>query len=367
MAKKNEIAKVEANMSERFMIKVVDEFGSGVGDVALTQHQKRLAQNYFMCIDNILKVGEQKRLSTTYKQDPVPLVWANLNMQSLARSVVSCARIGWDALEKNHVHPIPFKNNKTGQYDIVFIPGYNGLEIKAKKYGLDVPDNVVIEVVYSNDTFQILKKDRNNKIEGYDFSVTNPFDRGEIVGGFYYHEFENNPEKNKLVVMSMKDIEKRKPKYASAEFWGGEKDKWVKDEKTGKNVKKGTEQVEGWREQMIYKTIKRAAYSAITIDSQKIDDSYQHLLTLENSAGDSLREMEYQENANSETIEITAKDITESGPSVNINKETGEVFRSAEENETEEEYSGMSSEEADRILAEEESANNSSRKPSFDD
>jgi len=34
-----------------------------------------------------------------------------------------------------------------------------------------------------------------NKVESYEFEVTNPFDRGEIVGGFYYHSYNENPGK----------------------------------------------------------------------------------------------------------------------------------------------------------------------------
>ena len=119
------------SMSERFMLKVVSEFGSGVGELALTEHQKRLAQNYFMALDAALKLAEEKRLKKSEQyRDLVPITWQNVNMSLLARNVVSAARIGWDALEKNHVHLVPYKNNTTGQYDIGFLPGYRGLELK---------------------------------------------------------------------------------------------------------------------------------------------------------------------------------------------------------------------------------------------
>ena len=104
-----------------------------------------------------------------------------------------------------------------------------------------------------------------------------------MEGGFYYYSYFNHPEKNFLFVVNKAWIEKRKPEKASAEFWGGKKDKWVKDEKTGKNVKQGTEDIEGWYDEMCYKTIYRAAYNAITIDSQKIDNDYMKLAQIENS------------------------------------------------------------------------------------
>ena len=70
-----------------------------------------------------------------------------------------------------------------------------------------------------NTDYQQLKKDLGYVIE-------NAFDKGDIMGGYYYHVYFDSPEKNKLRVFSMKDIEKRIPKTASVEFWGGEKDLW---------------------------------------------------------------------------------------------------------------------------------------------
>ena len=293
-----DIAQKEGTMSERFMNKVMAEFTSGVGEIALTSFQKRLAQNYFIALDASLKLAEEKRAKKSEKyRDALPVTWANVNMEGLARNVVSAARIGLDPAQKNHINMMPFKNGATNKYEIVFVEGYRGIELKSKKYGLNVPDHVVVELVYSTDKFKSYKKDRHNNIETYDFEITNDFDRGKIVGGFYYHIYENHPEKNKLVVMTLKDIEKRKPTYASPEFWGGEKDKW----ENGKKV--GTEPVEGWYEKMVYKTVYRAAYSDITIDSQKIDDDYMKLRQMEMSLTELKVAQEIEENANSVTIE----------------------------------------------------------------
>jgi len=293
-----EIANKELTMSERFMNKVMAEFTSGVGEVALTSFQKRLAQNYFISLDASLKLAEEKRVKKSEKyRDALPITWTNVNMEGLARNVVSAARIGLDPAQKNHINMMPFKNGATNKYDIVFIEGYRGIELKSKKYGLDIPDNVVVELVYSTDKFKSYKKNRDNKVETYDFEITNDFDRGQIVGGFYYHSYNDHPEKNKLVVMTLKDIEKRKPDYASPEFWGGEKTKWENGKKTG------TEQVEGWFEKMCYKTIYRAAYNDITIDSQKIDDDYMKLRQMELSLTEMKVGKEIAENANQEFID----------------------------------------------------------------
>ncbi|GGH17045.1 recombinase RecT [Paenibacillus segetis] len=307
-----ELAKKEPTQSERFMTKVISEFGSSVGEVALTNFQKRLAQNYFIALDSVLKTTEEKRLKKSEKyRDALPVTWTNVNMDKLARDVVAYARIGFDPSQPNHINLIPFKNNNTNKYDIGFIEGYRGIELKSVKYGLDVPDHVTVELVYSTDKFKPIKKDVTHKYEGYEFDIVNAFDRGEIIGGFYFHSYSQNPEKNRLVMMTKKDIEKRKPDHASPEFWGGEKDKWKWDDKSKKNVKDGTEQVEGWYEKMCWKTVYRAAHSDITIDSQKIDDDYLRLKQMESDFAEAEVAQEIRTNANGEIIDITPPEGTE--------------------------------------------------------
>ncbi|WP_338542760.1 recombinational DNA repair protein (RecE pathway) [Paenibacillus tundrae] len=294
------ITKTEPTQSERFMTKVISEFGSSVGEVALTNFQKRLAQNYFIALDAVLKTAEEKRLKKSDQyRDPVPMTWANVNMDKLSRDVVAYARIGFDPAQANHINLIPFKNNNTGKYDIGFIEGYRGIELKSVKYGLEVPDHVTVELVYSNDYFAPIKKDANHPHESYEFEIKNPFDRGNILGGFYFHSFIKTPEKNKLVMMTLKEIEKRKPEKASAEFWGGEKDKWEK----GKKV--GTETVEGWYDKMVWKTVYRAAHNDITIDSQKIDDDYLRLKQIESDLSEAEVSEEVRTNANRNIIDVT--------------------------------------------------------------
>lgn len=305
----NQITQKELTQSERFMNKVITEFGSSVGEVALTNFQKRLAQNYFVALDSALKMAEEKRLKKSNNKDPLAITWANVNMEKLSRDVISRARIGFDPAQPNHISMMPFKNNGLNKYDIVFIEGYRGMELKAVKYGLNVPDNIVVEVVYSTDHFKSIKKDRNNAYETYEFSITNEFDRGTIVGGFYFHEYKSTPEKNKLVVLNLKDIEKRKPAYASVEFWGGEKDIYKNGQKTGEK-----EKVEGWYEKMVYKTIYRAAHGDVTIDSQKIDDDYLQLKQAETEYSEAETEQEIRENANREAIDVEHEIIHEEDP-----------------------------------------------------
>lgn len=304
------VAKKELSHSERFTQMVMKEHQANAGQgVELTSFQKKLIQNYFVKLDGVLKEAEIKRQAKSEKyRDPLVLEWKNVNMEKLALDVVSFSSIGLDPLQSNHISLIPFKNNHTDKYDIVPMEGYNGIELKAKKYGLEAPDDAIIELVYKFDYFKPIKKDANNKIETYEYAPgENPFKRGEIVGGFYYQIYKDNLEKNKLVFWSVDEIEKRKPAYASAEFWGGEKDNWEYDEKQGKNVKNGKIKVEGWRKEMLWKTLKRACWNDVTIDSEKIDIHYRNILKSEKENALLAVQNDHAENANSETIDIDAE------------------------------------------------------------
>ncbi len=152
----------------------------------------------------------------------------------------------------------------------------------------------------------------SNAIEGYEFEIVNAFDRGTVVGGFGYIEYAD-PVKNKLVIMSMKDIMKRKPQYASAEFWGGVVKKW----EGGKQIET---QTEGWFEEMCLKTLKREVYSAkhIPRDPQKIDDDYHFLRTREMQSAERSAQDEIVHYAN--TIVIDTSPATTA-----VDEETGEV------------------------------------------
>ncbi|MEI8048451.1 MAG: recombinase RecT [Bacteroidota bacterium] len=316
--------------AERFTQKVVREFTGTGGAIALSDFQKRLVQNYFINLDQVLKTAEEKRLSKDakyIKADELPFTWNNVNIEQLAINVVASARLGFDPALPNHINMIPFKNKKTNKFDIGFVAGYRGKELMAKKYGLDVPADVVIELVFSKDKFKPLKKDINNKVETYSFEIAdNPFDRGDLVGGFYYLVFEDNT-RNKLVFWSRHEIEKRRPATASVEFWGGNKDVWEKDE-NGKSYRKAGAgaYTEGWYLEMCWKTLCRAAYSSVTIDSQKIDDNYINLTANEQEfqASKSIStEDELQKNIaeNSQTIpvQITESVVVETAP---LNSET---------------------------------------------
>jgi len=268
--------KEQDSPSVRFQNAIVREFSNNPMKLNLTGFQQKLIQNYFIKIDQMLKAAELKRIAKSEQyREALAYTWANVNMAKLSIDVVAYSSVGLDPMQKNHINIIPYKNSGSNNYDLNFMMGYNGIELKAKKYGLEIPDDIICEVVYSSDTFKPLKKDLNNHIEGYVFEINNSFERGEIIGGFWYKVYNANPEKNKLKVFTKSDIEKRKPKYASAEFWGGEKDVYKNNQKTGEK-----ETIEGWYYEMVEKTVKRNAWDSVVIDSEKIDD---HLVQIANN------------------------------------------------------------------------------------
>ena len=167
-----------------------------------------------------------------------------------------------------------------------------------------------------------------NQVESYRFIINKPFDRGAVVGGFGYIEY-TDPQKNELVIMTLHDIEKRKPAYASPNFWGGTQKVW----ENGKQVEK---QSEGWFEEMCIKTIKREVYSAkhIPRDPKKIDDAYQYMKMREARIAELEAQAEIDANANGEIIDTTPTlaagavgALPEGGQSVtmHVDPNTGEV------------------------------------------
>lgn len=321
----------QPNQSERFTAMVMKEFGTGVGAPQLTEYQKKLVQGYFIAIDRALKNAEEERVrKNAANKDPkynndLEVTWQNVNLQELATDVVHYARIGLDMMQDNHLTPIPLKNNKKNRYDVDLRKGYSGIRFIAEKYALDPPTDVRIELVYAKDTFRPIKKCFGSPIESYEFAINDPFDRGEIRGGFGYIEFADQ-SKNKLIIMTMRDVEKRKPEYASANFWGGKTTVW----EGGKKVEK---EVEGWLDEMVYKTIVREVFKPknIPIDPQKIDENYQYMKMREARIAEMEAQADVEAMANGKIIDTdTAKPaaLPDANPGIqmpNIDVNTGEV------------------------------------------
>ena len=319
-----ELQKKELTASERFTGMVMKEFEGNVGTLNLNEYQKQLIRGYFIGIDNALKKADEARINknswkSTAEEDKnnLPITWQNVNMNDLAIAVVHHAKLGLDMQIPNHLNAIPYKNNKTNKYDIGFLKGYKGLEYIATQLSLYPIKNIVVELIYSNDIFEIVNKDN---VTNYNFTIKNPFDRGEIIGGFGYIQYVDDT-KNRIITLSKKDIDKRKPSYAAAEFWGGEK--------YNPSTKK-KEQVEGWYEEMARKTVARATYNAVPIDPKKVNESYAYVVQRDDTAYENIIEAqvseEIEENANKEYIDIDTGEIKEieeaASEEVNVSEET---------------------------------------------
>lgn len=308
------------NQSERFAAKVFSLYGQDIGTIETNEYMRSLIQGYFISIDRALKIAEDARQRKKRNQDPTPVTWENVNLNDLALDVMHYAKIGLDMQMDNQLWPIPFKNNKTGLYDVNLMQGYGGIQYIAEKYALTPPTSVTIEIVYSSDVFVAIKKSKDNPMDAYTFDITQPFDRGEVVGGFGYIEYPD-PKKNELITMTRAQIEKRKPEYASPEFWGGEKDKWENGQKVGK------EHVEGWFDEMCYKTLVREVYSSkhILRDPQKIDENYRYLKRRDAEAIEAASKAQYVY-GEAEVIDLPGIDAPKNDISGTIDHETGEII-----------------------------------------
>ena len=337
MAKGKQLEKVEKGLqlspSERFKNTVMRLFNEeGGGNLQIPESQKRLISNYFFGIDLMLKTQEQNRVSRNarnsdakYNND-LPYTWENVDMPSLAIMVVDKARMGLDILLPDHVHAVPYKDYKLRLYKINLMNGYNGIRIMSERYAADKPKSVSTELVYENDHFKVLKKNVTRNVESYEFEIVDPFNRGDIIGGFGYIEYED-ASKNKLVVMTLEDIIKRKPQTASAEFWGGTKK--VFDKVSKRMVETETD---GWYKEMCEKTLKREVYSSkhIPLDNTKVDDVYMRQLQYESDAAMLQASNEAEDKGFVDAIDVTPDEEDEQEMPVEDIKQAGNATEASD-------------------------------------
>lgn len=290
----NEVAKNETRpltIGERFTNMVLRELQASVGNgVQVTEQQRNLIMGYFIGIDRALATAEAKRLKDAAgrgdwakrAQETLPYTWNNVSVDSkLAQSIMVYAKLGLDMTIPNHVFAIPYMNGKTGKYDMNFQEGYKGREMKAKKYSLYQIQDITAALVYATDEFTPYFKDKEHEYDTYELTVTNPFDRGAMVGGYVYIEFED-ARQNKLFIMSKAEIDKRRDVAKSKTFW------------------------EKWYEEMALKTLVNAACNKkITLDPGKIDADYRLIQTQEGQRMETELEEEISANANREPINVT--------------------------------------------------------------
>ena len=273
----SEDKKKDTAVSVRFVEEVEKQFGQEMGtDIVFSDHQKKLAQHLFLKADSALKEFESKRNGSK-----TPYTWKNVNLNNLAIEAVHKVNLGLDALMKNHIHVIPYFNSKNKKYDLDLQTGFKGLLYIAQKYALNPPKTITIELVHENDHFKVLKSNLEREVEGYEFEIENPFNRGEVIGGFAYIQYDD-PTKNELLVLTEEDFQKAKDAAKTTKIWNA------------------------WPEKMRYKTIARRVSDKIDLDPEKVNA--QSMIHEETAGVEAEVNREISENANSQTIDIDSEE-----------------------------------------------------------
>ena len=236
MAEKKETG---ISLAERFTNSVVSAYADVAKGVAVNEHQRELIANYFIRIDEMLKNSKQG-----YR-------WNQVRMNELALTLAHTAKLGLDMALPNNLSLIPFKVSDTGTIRLVPVIGWQGYAYIAKTYGLVPPKNFIVELVYSNDKFSVIKKDAFHESDSYTFEITNPFDRGEIVGGFACLEYEDK-SLNRVMTKSLKELLSYRPARYDENFW-----------------KPGTENFK----KMLEKALAKQILKKVTLDPQKVSSA----------------------------------------------------------------------------------------------
>lgn len=297
MTNQNQVAtkdnSVQSTQSERFLKNVETQFAAEAGSpIAFSDYEKTLAQHLFLKVDNVLKDLETKRLAAA-KPYGSPYTWANVNMRKMALDAVHRVQLGLDALIPNHIHPVPYFNKREGKYDLDLRVGYVGKAYYRRAVAVDEPVDIACELVYSTDEFKPIKKSFSNEIESYEFNITNPFKRGDIIGGFGYLVYEDS-RKNTLIMVSEEDFEKSKNAAQSKTFW------------------------DGHPVEMRFKTLVHRVTEKLEVDPKKVNaTAYAYV---ESQEEESELRREVNENANSEILDFK---VDEPKPHDN---DTGEII-----------------------------------------
>ena len=281
------IVRREPTLSEKFTNLVIREFGTTISDtVEMTPYQRHLAQHLFIKIDATLKELDSKRSG-----DRQPITWNNINMNKLAIDAVHRIDLGLDALIPNHIHPIPYWNSKGGKYDLDLQVGYVGKDFYRRNMAAEQPEDIIYELVYSTDEFEPIKRTLNTPTESYTFKITQPFDRGEIIGGFGYIVYTDT-SKNQLVIVTEKDFQKAKALAKTQDFW------------TRNPV------------EMRYKTLIHRVTNKLQIDPRKVNVSFMAVEAADDERTEAEIATEIKENANQEVIDlgVVPSEIVEEQP-----------------------------------------------------
>ncbi|MDR1692841.1 MAG: recombinase RecT, partial [Oscillospiraceae bacterium] len=268
----------------RFSANVFRQFAAEAGNTPeFSEYERVLAQHLFLKVDSVLTELENKRQSSSHPDDKAPFVWSNVNMRKLALDAVHRVKLGLDALIPNHIHPIPYFNGKEKKYDLDLRVGYTGKDHYRRENARVKPVDVRYELVYSTDKFRPVKKSIHDDVEGYEFEITNPFERGEVVGGFGYIDFgTENQWLNQLVLVSKKDFDRSKSAAKSSDFWGK------------------------YPVEMMYKTLVHRTTEKLPLDPRSVNAASYAYVEQQESDADIVTEQIIEDGANATVIDAEA-------------------------------------------------------------
>lgn len=248
MNKDNTLAIKQETLSSRFIEHVQKEFVSAIGNqTEFTEHERKLATNFYIYADNQLKEFEAKRIKDNKSGSPYE--WSNVNMAKLAVDVVHRIRLGLDALIKNHLHIVPYWNKKRSQYNLDIRIGYVGKLFIAKQMSIEPIRDIRLYMVHENDRFVFEQINGLEPRETFSFDIKDPFNRGAIKGGFGFIRYEDE-SLNKVVLVSEEEFKKAQNVAKSSNFW------------------------RDWGDRMRFKTLAHRVSDAVRIDPRKVHDSF---------------------------------------------------------------------------------------------
>lgn len=235
-------------LSSRFVEHVQKEFVGALGNQSsFTEHERKLATNFYIYADNQLKEFEAKRIKGNESKSPYE--WSNVNMAKLAVDVVHRIRLGLDALIKNHLHVIPYWNKKRSQYNLDIRIGYVGKLFIARQMSMEPIRDIRLYMVHATDKFVFEEINGLQPRETFSFSIKEPFNRGDIKGGFGFIRYEDE-SLNKVVLVSEEEFKKAENVAKSTNFW------------------------RDWGERMRFKTLAHRVSDAVRLDPRKVHDSF---------------------------------------------------------------------------------------------
>lgn len=315
----------DPTMSQKFLAKVERQVKAELGSsLEWTPVQKALAQHLFLKIDRQLAALEAKRAGNSYKKNDPPITWVNVNQAKLAIDAVHVVNLGLDANVANHVHVIPYLNNRTKQYDVDLMIGYAGKDHVARTMAIDQIVDIRYQLVYEGDEFDIVKNADGSESPVY--KPANYFKPGEVVG-FFGHVICQDPRKTRVVVVPYREFEKAMNASKGVEFWGGEQTEW----KDGKKVAAGYD--EKFRIEMMFKTGVIRTTKTIALDPAKINaPSLTYMQRVEMARAEDVIDAEAEEFANAKVIEIAPAIAPDAGlkEAPAADKETGVVEEPAQ-------------------------------------